>query len=551
MATYYGNDAFEGFGKAFASMMGVQVTFAQGASPQVDGTGKITLPTLDTYQTKEEFEDTCASVIHEIAHVWKGAHKLFADMLTGKPQRTKLFMECLNAVLDVANESQIGQDQAEKGNYRTEQLLVASNAHCWNNRKADFTDKTGRVPATWQILATGIIRTRVNSPVPGFVKHPVKGRTTCGRGVMERFKGQVDVAQVFKELAQARRTALINGSPAYQEWYTVQIAERIEKLILPIAPPESQEPAESNQPGQPGTNGQGTPMPGGMGSKGTAADAMAKGLPSRLVHPSEMATEQEGAQAGGIGPGQSNPTKAGGGAAYGQSGAIPAVGGIRADPGTLAHLTPVIRRIADRIATDGDSLSHDGGYSVGGSVMNVHRLFTDGNCMGRWNTDPHADGMALSLCLDISSSMDQIIRQVMAIAEAFSQAMEDCATIHRLTFGSDVTVVRDFLTLANMEGSTNTELAIMDSRKWMKGQQAGKKVCIIITDGEPGIESETQHQCRQARQDGIRVVGIGLEVSVGQLQANMPGAICYSANTPQILAMQLERLSYELEAMRV
>ena len=78
MADYYGPQAYEAFARAFANKMGVSIRVQAGqGGASVDSTGCIMLPSMDTYQTRKQCEDTCAQVVPEIAHIYSGSHTEF------------------------------------------------------------------------------------------------------------------------------------------------------------------------------------------------------------------------------------------------------------------------------------------------------------------------------------------------------------------------------------------------------------------------------------------------------------------------------------------
>src|SRR5262245_17481286 len=97
----YGRTAYEGFAKAIGAKLGLNVKIEDGASACIDAGGVVRLPGMSTHQTADEFAVTCGVIVHELSHQFYGSHKQI------DPNRSRLEHECLNAVLDVADETWI------------------------------------------------------------------------------------------------------------------------------------------------------------------------------------------------------------------------------------------------------------------------------------------------------------------------------------------------------------------------------------------------------------------------------------------------------------
>lgn len=497
---YYGQRAYEGFAKAFASRIGVSVNVSGSTtSPHVDASGTIHLPGLNGYQTKEEFEDTCATVIHEIAHVYFGSHALFESFKAIKP---RLWMECLNAVLDIADEAAMGASQTAAGNPRAEQLMFQSNARAGNtapNLKPNpHKGKPNPAPAHWRILATGIIRSRCYKT----------NRTGYGRWLVKEFPA-LDIKRAFEIMMSCR------GSRAgirYSEGFLINRADELYTILETIAPADS-EPQ--------------TPMPGGAGAgqPGTAS-------PFQGTEATEADGEQEA--------GQTTPM---GGNGVGGGGEDPSAW--QADQGCFDTMLPIVKRIASRFATDGEAINNEGGYSAGMGVKDAYRLATDGQCMGRWTMDEHADGMAVAVLLDISGSMDDIITQVQGVAEAFAVGMKECANVKRWSFGEDVHEVDSFCRVRT-EGDTMTGRAIKAAREWLSTQSAGQRLIVCLTDGQPNFRSQTPVQVALAISEGVKVIAVALGDCEQAISKSMPMATIVSAQDSNRLAIALEGITLQM-----
>lgn len=497
---YYGQRAYEGFAKAFASRLGVSVNVSGSTqSPHVDASGTIHLPGLNGYHTKEQFEDICATVIHEIAHVVYGSHELFESY---KATKSRLWMECLNAVLDIADETAMGRQQANAGNARAEMIMYYANARATKSPGLLSNPHKGNpnpAPAHWRILATGIVRSRCFRT----------GRTTYGKWLITEFP-QLRIADAFAICHSCRGNSLTRQR--HGECFLIGRADALYTILESIAPPDGEDP---------------TPMPGGAGIGKPGVGQMPAGAGE--------ASESDGAQS--AVPAPMGGTGVGGGG-YDPDAKI-------ADRGCYDTMLPIVRRIANRLATDGEAISNEGGYSSGMGVRDAYRLATDGACMGRWTINEHADGMAVAVLLDISASMGHNIREVQGIADAFATGMEECAQVRRWTFGEDIHEVDSFQSVT-LEGDTMTGAAIGKAREWISTQQAGQKIIVCLTDGQPASRSNTPMQCDLARSEGIHVIAVALGDCESAISQSMPMATIVSAQDANRLAIALEGITLQI-----
>lgn len=475
---YYGRIAYEGFAKAYGARHGVTVTVKPGANPSVNAQGEITLPSMDKYQTAEEFESTCASVIHEVSHVLYGSHVEFANAHTNG--KDTLYMDCLNAVLDVCDETAIGAKEESNGNRRPEHLLVSAN-------DSAYVASNGFVnhPKHARILCNGIVRARMGR------HYRYYGNSTV-TDIPE-----VDVNACYRILRAARTP---KGTP--KRTTNAKLAERLAKILAPVAPPPNDKPAIM-------------PVSGASNAQGEDS------LPADGIEAGEMDGEQiaGGKRAGSY---------------YYES---PEVSYNRAHE----VLLPAIKRVAQRMATDGDSIMRDEGYTSGAGVSQAFRLFTDGNCMGRWFTNEHADGMSVAVLLDTSGSMDERRADCAGLADAFAEGMREYATVKTWAFDSRVMPVHSFKT-ADGGGGTRTAQAIDAANVWLKTRE-GKKVTVIITDGQPDSISDCQ---TTSMQSPGKVIGIALDTRGEYLRQSMPNALVIEAVDAARLAMELDYIGHQL-----
>lgn len=542
MPNWYGRTAYEGFAKAFAAKMGVAVTISDTcASPSVNDYGVITLPPMDNYQTQAEFENTCASIIHEISHVLYSTNVFFTNDVKGK---SALYRDCLNAVMDVADETAISKYEISRHNARCEQLLVQSNVHSMNTDEELQPDRgqfgSNKPPAHWRILCTTLIKARCI----GQKSVRVRGVSNLGYWLAREYP-TVDIAKVQGVLNGARLACskMYNHRPAKTRLVLLAAASKLETLLASVAPP----------PGQQGQEG----MPGGLGAAengtGEAGGPLSKGQANKPGWGVE-ATAEDGAKAvgaegnGGIGEATGQPAQPNQKPVSGSGGGTVKGGNAQWTNSTYQTCLPIIKRVAQRIATDGDGINCEGGYHSGSGLADPVRAMTDGICMGRWLIDPHADGMAVAIVLDRSGSMSNL-GSVVGVAEAFAEGMEECATVNRWVFDDVVDRVDTFRN-TSLGGSTNTHLGVGKAQQWLAQQEAGMKLCVCITDGEPnGIaRAPLARICAELMQNRVQLIAVALgpDELRDNLQKTMPFAQIFCAEDTNRLAIRLESISLHM-----
>lgn len=516
---YYGRIAYEGFAKAYADRHGVSVSIgASNGQTCVDSNGVISLPDMNNYQTEDEFKDTCAAVIHEVSHVVYGSHAEFYDQK--QRGRSRLYMDCLNAVLDVADETAISVREAIGGNNRPWELLAFGNVKSYFD-----TNGFENFPPHSRILCNGIVRARTRNPA---VK--VRGKTKIGDKCVSDFP-QVDVKRVYSILQRARLSEKFDARNRNSWWLTRHAAYALEQLLQPLAPPPDSTNCQL-------VGGEMTQNGGGNQSVASPQSAGTSQMPANGTE----ATEDDGKRYLGI-PMPSGPNAAPGGQGAGLNRGP--IGG-PTDAYTAAHdtLLPVVRRVAQRMATDGDGLLRENGYSAGNGVSEPYRLITDGNPMGRWQLNEHADGMAVAILLDTSGSMQGIIDKCSGAADAFAQGMAEHATIGCWEFSGWPKQVDDFSDrYRRLGGSTYTGEAMNRANTWLREQPAGSKVMVVITDGCPSDRGVTVNETQNCPG---RVIGIPLGVDPEAIRQTMPGATIVPCKDTAQLAIELDHIAHTL-----
>jgi hypothetical protein len=486
----YGKQAYEGFARAIGSKLGLQVTIADGASPCIDANGVVRLPGMNTYQTAEEFTNTCAAIVHELAHQFYGSHGQI------DPKRSRLEHDCLNAVLDVADEGGIARYFAGHGNQRPSDLLDHANQHALNYTPAFYDWQVEN--HAWKVLVTGILDSRL----------PRNGRLTRIKRYNARQAGTrgVDAKKCWRVIRRARIGKVDNGAPSGKRFpRLIKLAKELADLLLPFAPPDTQAPTP-------------TPLDGALAS-GSAT------MPSG----SSEATAADGADI------------ADGKAACGASnGGCDAGGNFHACESAYRLLFPAVERIGQRIATDGDGITLLDSLASGPVLGQAYRLATDGQCLARWQTSEHADGVAVAVVLDCSGSMRYRLRECAGIARAFAVGMRECGPVLCLAFGSVCERSDDFETVRNL-GGTNTHTAIADARDWL-AMQPGARWIVLITDGQPGSPYEVERECAAARADRVRILAIGLNCELA-----MPADSIVTASDTGHLAIELQAAASLIE----
>lgn len=488
----YGKTAYEGFARAMASRLGLSVQIVDGSRACINQAGVISMPGMNTFQTPEEFEVTCGVIIHEMAHQFYGSHGQI------NPANSKLYHDCLNAVLDVADETWVSEWFVQDGNGRPSQLLTQANRDALHKGHKALQDWDNADTHCWKVLCVGILSARLGRLVR-WVRF-----TSAKAG-----KLGVDAKACFRLLRRARLAKLHSPRPTIGRFRLLRkLASELADLLKPFAPPDS------------------APMVGI--SIVDALGAGRKTVPANYIEAdansgAKLLQDDNAAAAGGSG--------AGGGKGSGKNGNF--------DQHTFNLLLPAIHKIAQRIAIDGDGYATNDGLCDGPRIGQAYRLLTDGNCLARWNENENADGVAVSVILDCSGSMHKHLPQCAGIARAFALAMRQAGKVQSLAFGDSVEPSNDFEVTTEM-GTTSTHRAIDEADKFLS-KQNGKRWIVIITDGTPDNPMATDAACQAAITKGINILAIGL----GKL-VPMPG-ICVVAENADHLAIELEAAGQRIE----
>jgi hypothetical protein len=486
----YGQQAYQGFASAIGAKLGLRVQIAAGASPCIDASGTIYLPAMGTYQTAQEFTITCAAIVHELAHQFYGSHGQI------DPKRSRLEHDCLNAVLDVADESCIAYYFATLGNQRPGELLDLSNSQSvGNNALHDWSNDASHA---WKVLCTGILDARLT-------KHRYLNRIKRFNAHHATVRG-VDARKCWRVLSSAKRAKSDNGAPNAKRFpRLIKLAKQLADLLQPFAPPDGNPPAPS-------------PLEGAL-SAGKASPCGAR--EASTVDGAAIADGQGavGAGAGSTGDGDGTP--------------------VRASHDTFALLYPAVERIGQRIATDGDGIALEDSLASGPVLGQAYRLATDGQCLARWQVNDHADGVSVAVVLDCSGSMHRRLDQCAGIARAFATGMRQCGEVLCLTFGTDCQQSADFARVRTM-GGTNTHAALAKARKWLADRQ-GARWIVLITDGQPNDQTAVMAECAAAQVDRVRMLAIGLDCTV-----SMPVTVV-TASDPAHLAIELQAAASLIE----
>jgi hypothetical protein len=500
-STVYGRTAYEGFAKAIGSQLGLHVTVVDGASACIDASGTIQLPGMNTYQTAREFEVTCGVVVHELAHQFYGSHQLI------DPNRARLEHDCLNAVLDVADETWVGAWFNAAGNGRPTQLLESSGRDALRRNTRAYTDWNDPATHAWKVLCMGIFGARLpRREVGRWMRYTAHHAAKLG----------VDAKACYRLLRRARLGKSENPNPRRKRFRKLlRLAAEIAKLLAPFAPPAGSASSPVTIPIDVATAAGQSTQP-----KGTVE-----------------ASEADGAS---FGDGPAIVAAGGRGRGRGLGGSGFQSTEVEFDTGAFAMLAPAVARVADRIAIDGDGLENSDGLSTGPRLGQAHRLITDGQCLARWDASDMADGVSVSVLLDCSSSMEDVLPQCAGIARAFATAMRNAGAVQTLAFGSIVVESRDFARVSDL-GGTCTHSAVERATAWL-ATRPGQRWIVVVTDGQPGSQALLDDACREALAKGVRILAVGLGC-----QVNMIGAVSVTAADPAHLAIELDAAAHLIE----
>ena len=486
--TVYGRAAYEGFAKAIGSRLGLKVRVVDGPHACIDAGGVIQLPGMHTHQTQGQFAITCGTVVHELSHQFYGSHKHI------DPIRDRLEHDCLNAVLDVADETWISAWFDRAGNSRPGELLTRGNEHALRDNAQAFADWQNPATHAWKVLCVGILGARLNRRVNRWKRWTAQ----------EAAKFGVDAKACYRLLRCAKRAGKQDPSPTPRRFKKlIDLAKRLAALLKPFAPPAG--------------------TAANVGSPIDAALGVGQVSPSGPV-----ATQQDGANIA-----EGTQGTAGG------FGSPDAPSHTDFDPQSFSLLSPAIQKVAQRIATDGEGATCTDGLLTGSRIGQAHRLLTDGQCLARWDDADHADGVSVSVLLDCSGSMNRQLAECAGIARAFALNMRQAGAVQSLAFGDVVRNSDDFSTVQDM-GGTNTHLALQGAIRWLS-DRSGRRWVVLVTDGQPNDARATERVCQEAAALGIHILAVGLGCAI-----RMP-ATCVTAGDPAHLAIELDAAAHRIE----
>lgn len=491
---WYGGYAYEGFARAFGYSLGVEVVIGDASKAKVkcahvDSEGRLVLPAISGYRNYIGFLDCCATVIHEVAHVFYDSHKLM-----NAHAKTALEAACMNGVLDIADETHISAQCKRFGNPRAGRILNASLA------RASFEIVTA---INGIIATTGVkIRPENDAAVQRPVDYLIGLVILCGRGV-HTAQQLIDTASTLAKRAclqplDFRSIALVsiqagaklnpNASADDRSELLVKCFKKLVELVKPWEAKAT--PRGSSQQGAPG-NGSESQKTGSFHTHGGARSV------EHLGYDQSEASEEVGEDLANGGAGSE-------GHEHGQ---------VVASDSSQKLVAAPARKIADRIAIDGDGISRENGLQSGATVREPYRLMTDGLCMGRWNELPNADGVVVSIAVDLSGSMSGHASSVLGMAKAFSDAFERVAPVQRIVFGTCAYQVESF-ERSPMMGGTDTHLALELAQKFFESHPKGEKWLIIITDGESSSPGRTDAEAQKIMRSGGKILVIGINTHI-------------------------------------
>jgi hypothetical protein len=500
--TIYGQLAYEGFARAIGSKLGLNVKVASGSNACINAKGVITLPGMSTYQTAQQFTVTCGVLIHEMAHQFYKSHDLI------DPKRDKLEHDCLNAVLDVADETWIGEWFTRNGNIRPADLLEIINNDAINQNFAQYCDWQNPASHAWKILCIGIFSARVPT---GYNRRSIYRLRRYAD--QQASQAGVDAKACWRLIKRAIRQDQEDPTPTASRFpKLLKLAKKIAAILQPFA--------AAHNAGGPSLDG------GGTGPLDKALGAGSKKMPKGATD----ATAIDGAEAaenaiGGTGAGS------GGNCGYERN----------ASSATFDLIRPAVQRVAQRIATDGDGALLIDGLNNGSSLGQAHRFLTDGQCLARWNISDNAEGVSVAVLLDCSSSMDHQLADCAGLAKAFVLSMKEAGAAKALTFSDTVEDSDDF-SHVTVQGGTSTELGIRKATNWL-APRPGKKWIVVITDGAPNDAIATDDACTEASAKGIKILAVGLNC-----QIKMAGATAVTASDANHLAIELDAAAHLIES---
>ena len=490
--TYYPQAALVGFGSTLADKLGIDVEYTTGA-PRTNGT-TIFLPKITGAITEADFLALCGTAVHEAAHVYFNSVPRHLDYIDADSAAQELRAACMNAVLDVADETRMEWvlDPAART------LLKAG------NHKADLDICTqGRINGSdpvWEILATAILMARLGRASSVYATMP-KGKPETG--LKYKAYGVLKGVRTFKAPKRHKRTGV--------QWSRLKRAADDLVALLKHLPPPAQH-AQIPTFGQVGSDAQGMAF-------GAAPGANTAG-PGAGANVAESGSPTVGGNGCGTGAGASAPDYSMNMDLYGDL--VPAL----AEP---------VRLMAEWEEADGPAAGYTSGAKLG---KRLDRAYTDGRVFVR--REGEGERLSLVLLLDVSGSMYSggLIADALAVAQAFADAVRPVAENLALYEFDGYPRKRERFDGSGGGGGTNIQDALKIAHARL-ADMSGRRVCVIVTDGQ----SPACGASEELMTAGVRLIVIAYNTNPAELARNMPGAEVIHAETAAELASQLAEVA--------
>jgi hypothetical protein len=489
--TFYPQAALEGFGLALASKLGVRVEFTTG-QPRTDGS-TVYLPAITAPLDSDEFAALCGIAIHEAAHVYFRSVPQHVRYASGSSLRAA----CFNAVLDVADETRICHFVPN-----AKRLLYISNKEA--EARIIANDSLNNGDPVWAILAAGILFVRLGACdlYKRSRRHPHHGAMLKAYRILKR-------CQNNRKMKRPHRTR--------PQWAKIRAAaDELVQLLQQF--------------------GDGSGSPDAFGPAGSDAGAAAAGRCQPGPN-DQMAGHNDGFGYLEDGDGSGG----GAGSAAGSGG-----NGRPMDAGIYAMLRPALTGPVERLARHDDADGFSDGWASGPRVgRNIEMAMIDGRCFVRRNEE--GEQLHIAVLLDASGSMAHRMPKVAAVAQAFADAVKGvAASVALATFSSRTQEEPHFHDTSRFEyGGTATDIGLAWAERALSGK-SGRRVCIVITDGEPDSEARTVAACERLLAARVAVIGVAYIVPDRRIRETLPMAQIVAADDPSTLALQLGMIAQRI-----
>jgi len=510
--TFYPQTALEGFGAVVAAELGVSVSFATG-QPATDGK-TVYLPPIKSALTQSEFDSICGTAIHEVAHVYYQTvpfHQRFSAV-------SRLHAAASNFIMDVADETRI-----------EERLPKAAKLIRLGNVEADerFAQTVGKMNAVDAILGAAFAMARL-------------GQCKTYKAVWKKHPHWREMGKAYLILRSVAHRRGASAGPKRSKAQWDRYAKAIDDLVKLLAPFGQPDQADK-------TFGMmGAVVPNSGAEQPGVGDAIADGQQGAgvllgNVQPGQSVAEQASGDAvtvavPGVGPGNGLGAGAGDGTGPRQQDAP-----CRMNKGLYTQLRPCLVGAVERIARHDESDGLGSGFYSGPKIgAGIERALIDGGCFVRRNAE--GEKLHAAIMLDNSGSMKFTIDDVSAVGQAFADAVKGvAASVSLATFTGYVQTEQDFRNVS-AGGGTMTGKAL----EWAEEQLTpcnGRRVCVILTDGDTADFDVAVKACESMRSKGIAVIGIAYTIPGDSIRKSMPGAHVIEANDPTMLAVQLATIA--------